>query len=79
MKFGRGHPSIRSAQSERDSKFPPQRKYGVFVRARYEWKQFRELTSTCLTHNLDQLHKLADTERERLELTIDPAVSHYTG
>ncbi|WP_323174084.1 IS5 family transposase [Natrialba sp. PRR66] len=29
------------------------RKYGVFIRSRHWWKQFRELAITCLTHNLD--------------------------
>lgn len=30
------------------------RKYGSFVRSRCWWKQFRELATGCLTHNLDQ-------------------------
>jgi IS5 family transposase len=30
------------------------RKYGSFVRSRHWWKQFRELTIVCLTHNLDR-------------------------
>lgn len=30
------------------------RKYGAFVRSRHWWKQFRELTIVCLTHNLDR-------------------------
>ncbi len=30
------------------------RKYGAFVRSRHWWKQFRELTITCLIHNLDR-------------------------
>jgi hypothetical protein len=29
------------------------RKYGSFVHSRHWWKQFRELTIVCLTHNLD--------------------------
>ena len=31
------------------------RKYGAFVRSWHWWKQFRELTITCLTHDLDRL------------------------
>jgi len=30
------------------------RKYGTFVRSRHWWKQFRELTIVCLTHNIDR-------------------------
>ena len=30
------------------------RKYGAFVRSRRWWKQFRELTIVCLTHNIDR-------------------------
>jgi IS5 family transposase len=30
------------------------RKYGAFVRSRRWWKQFRELTITCLCHNIDR-------------------------
>jgi IS5 family transposase len=30
------------------------RKYGAFVRSRHWWKQFRELTIACFTHNLDR-------------------------
>ena len=30
------------------------RKYGAFVRSRRWWKQFRELTIACLTHNIDK-------------------------
>ena len=30
------------------------RKYGEFVRSRYWWKQFRELTIACLIHNFDR-------------------------
>jgi IS5 family transposase len=30
------------------------RKYGVFVRSRRWWKQFRELTVTYLIHNIDR-------------------------
>jgi IS5 family transposase len=30
------------------------RKYDTFVRSRHWWKQVRELTITCLTHNLDR-------------------------
>lgn len=30
------------------------RKYRAFVRSRHWWKQFRELTITCLTHNLNR-------------------------
>ena len=30
------------------------RKYGAFVRSRYWWKQFRELTIACFAHNLDR-------------------------
>jgi len=29
-------------------------KYGAFVRSRYWWKQFRELTIACLIHNIDR-------------------------
>lgn len=29
------------------------RKYGGFVRSRRWWKQFREITIACITHNLD--------------------------
>jgi len=28
--------------------------YGAFVRSRLWWKQFRELTVGCLTHNIDK-------------------------
>ena len=30
------------------------RKYGTFVRSRRWWKQFRELTIACLSHNIDR-------------------------
>ncbi|WP_435099664.1 IS5 family transposase [Halorubrum sp. N11] len=30
------------------------RKYGAFVRSRRWWKQFRELTIACLSHNIDR-------------------------
>lgn len=30
------------------------RKYGAFIRSRRWWKQFRELTIACLTHNIDR-------------------------
>jgi IS5 family transposase len=30
------------------------RKYGTFVRSRRWWKQFRELTISCLSHNIDR-------------------------
>ena len=30
------------------------RKYGAVVRSRHWWKQFRELTVGCLTHNIDK-------------------------
>jgi len=30
------------------------RKYGAFVRSRHWWKQFRELTIACFTHNIDR-------------------------
>jgi IS5 family transposase len=30
------------------------RKYGAFVRSRQWWKQFRELTIACFTHNIDR-------------------------
>ena len=29
------------------------REYGAFVRSRRWWKQFREITIACITHNLD--------------------------
>ena len=31
-----------------------ERKHGAFIRSRYWWQQFRELTIICLTHNLDR-------------------------
>lgn len=30
------------------------RKYGAFVRSQHWWKQFRELTIACFTHNIDR-------------------------
>jgi IS5 family transposase len=30
------------------------RRYGAFVRSRHWWKQFRELTIACFTHNIDR-------------------------
>ncbi|EMA26828.1 transposase IS4 family protein [Haloarcula argentinensis DSM 12282] len=34
-------------------------RYGAFVRSRHWWKQFRELTIVCFTHNINRSLQLA--------------------
>jgi hypothetical protein len=37
-------------------------KFGVFVRSRLWWKQFRELIITCIVHNLERSLVISDEE-----------------